>query len=1057
MKPLKLTMTAFGSYAGTTVVPFEELDHGLYLVTGDTGSGKTTLFDAIMFALYGKPSGSERSADMLHSDYAPKSTDTVAELRFAQGGKEYVVTRKIHFPKKRDGSGGYGDAQVDATLVEPDRAPISGATRVTERCGELLGLNAEQFRKIVMLAQGEFREFLKADSEKKREILSRLFDSAPYRWYQELLCAARDALKAQREGAQASLDALMRATFRMPDGLDDEAALAYAPGNPALTDNLRALVEGERAELAALRKRLARTQDGIDALNAKRGAAEALNAQLAELSQKRERLAALETRREAYARRGVALRNAERALHSVLPALEARRRAEEEREETQRQIRASEGELESLTSSLEAAEAATAGDASLRERIDALSADLRRIEEQLPLYAELEELAGQAAHAAREADEAGRAAQAAAEARDVENVKRAALREQLEELSDVDARALVAENRRDAASARLTALNALKEELRRIKALEATLEGLRAALRDETRAALAAREDFEGLYARFIAGQAGILAEALRARLANEAEARCPVCGGTVCRKHLPRLAALDAQTPDSASVDAAREAADAAERLRAERYAEVQAQQAALSGARESALQAARRALPECTRWEQLASAGYLDAPIDAAKAEARDADADLARVVEERDRRDVLKALLPEAEAALRDSEAAIVQNTALAQQKQAEAQRLETVSTERRSRLAYPEKGRAEAARDDLAAQRTELSELLDAHARAVGEARTRIDTATGALNALRAALERQTKEIERTRDAAFEALRRAGFADEAAATDALKPIGEGDGEAWLAEEQKALHDYGAEVENLRERIESLSIQTRGKQPVDADALRGELEALEAERDAVIGGCTRWEGLIENHEAVLDGAARARAALSESEEAWRRIDRVATLAAGAAGEDGRRSFERYVLGAAFQDVLEMANRRLDRMSGGRYELVLRVGANRANARAGLDVDVLDYNTGQRRPSGSLSGGEAFFTSLALALGLSDVVQNHAGGRQLDALFIDEGFGTLSEGYLDMALDVLNQLTEGNRLVGIISHVDRLDESIPQKLRVTSGEGGSRVELVK
>ena len=144
-------------------------------------------------------------------------------------------------------------------------------------------------------------------------------------------------------------------------------------------------------------------------------------------------------------------------------------------------------------------------------------------------------------------------------------------------------------------------------------------------------------------------------------------------------------------------------------------------------------------------------------------------------------------------------------------------------------------------------------------------------------------------------------------------------------------------------------------------------------------------------------------------------------------------------------------------MANRRLDRMSGGRYELVLRVGANRANARAGLDVDVLDYNTGQRRPSGSLSGGEAFFTSLSLALGLSDVVQNHAGGRQMDALFIDEGFGTLSEGYLDMALDVLNQLTEGNRLVGIISHVDKLDESIPQKLRVTSGEVGSRVDLVK
>ena len=169
------------------------------------------------------------------------------------------------------------------------------------------------------------------------------------------------------------------------------------------------------------------------------------------------------------------------------------------------------------------------------------------------------------------------------------------------------------------------------------------------------------------------------------------------------------------------------------------------------------------------------------------------------------------------------------------------------------------------------------------------------------------------------------------------------------------------------------------------------------------------------------------------------------------------GVAGDEGKRSFERYVLSAVFREILEMANRRLDRMSGGRYELVPRIGATRANARAGLDVDVQDYATGQQRPSGSLSGGEAFFTSLALALGLSDVVQSHAGGRRMDALFIDEGFGTLSDDCLDKALEVLNQLTRGDRLVGIISHVDRLSESIPQKIRVYAGERGSRIGTIE
>ena len=152
---------------------------------------------------------------------------------------------------------------------------------------------------------------------------------------------------------------------------------------------------------------------------------------------------------------------------------------------------------------------------------------------------------------------------------------------------------------------------------------------------------------------------------------------------------------------------------------------------------------------------------------------------------------------------------------------------------------------------------------------------------------------------------------------------------------------------------------------------------------------------------------------------------------------------------------MGAVFREILEAANRRMELMSGGRYTLMHKTGADRRNAKAGLEIEVLDNSTGQLRPSGSLSGGEGFFTSLALALGLSDVVQNHAGGKQMDALFIDEGFGTLSDDVLDRALDVLNQLTEGNRLVGIISHVDKLDESIAQKVRVKNTGKGSALTL--
>ena len=157
---------------------------------------------------------------------------------------------------------------------------------------------------------------------------------------------------------------------------------------------------------------------------------------------------------------------------------------------------------------------------------------------------------------------------------------------------------------------------------------------------------------------------------------------------------------------------------------------------------------------------------------------------------------------------------------------------------------------------------------------------------------------------------------------------------------------------------------------------------------------------------------------------------------------------------SFERYVMGAVFKEILQMANYRLDRMSGGRYELVHKREAARKNTAAGLDIEVRDtFSLDRSRPSSLLSGGEGFYASLALALGLSDVVQMHAGGKRLDALFIDEGFGTLSPDVLDKALEVLGQLSAGNRLVGIISHVEKLDESIPQKLRATCDDKGSHV----
>lgn len=294
-----------------------------------------------------------------------------------------------------------------------------------------------------------------------------------------------------------------------------------------------------------------------------------------------------------------------------------------------------------------------------------------------------------------------------------------------------------------------------------------------------------------------------------------------------------------------------------------------------------------------------------------------------------------------------------------------------------------------------------------------------------------------------------------LEEAGFNDMVAVAVALEPIGQNDGEHWLTARKQMLDDYAYQLESTRSRIAELEKQTAGKERVDLEVLKAELLEAKNAQTAAVNAVTEQRTICEGHKAVLHQVSAAKASLAGTDRASKRINRLAMLAVGTNSEGGKLSFDRYVMGARFREVLDMANRRLDIMTGGRFELIHSVDAGRKNAVAGLEIEVLDRETGKQRSSSSVSGGEGFMVSLALALGLSDVVQYHAGGQKLDTLFIDEGFGTLDDGKLDNVITVLQQLTEGNRLVGVISHVDKLEESIPQKLRVSSGPHGSSLVL--
>ena len=327
MKPLILKMDAFGSYAKPTTVAFEKFRKGLFLVTGDTGAGKTTIFDAIVFALFGTGSGEERTLEMMHSDYVSKDTDTSVELIFEQSGKTYTVKRSLHFTKKRGKANEYGNAKIDAVLILPDDTTVKGASKVTERVTEILGLNKDQFRQIVMLAQGEFRRFLKSNSDEKSAILGKLFDNSIYLRYEQLITAAAARLKEERKDSMEHIETLMEQVFMLPEETDANNE-KFLPGNPDLLESLKNLIKEDQNTLNEASGLRTTKQKKLDELNTTYGTAKTQNNLIDQLTSAETHLKTLEDQKDEYE----ALHNrhtlVSNVFHKVMPADQNVRNAE---------------------------------------------------------------------------------------------------------------------------------------------------------------------------------------------------------------------------------------------------------------------------------------------------------------------------------------------------------------------------------------------------------------------------------------------------------------------------------------------------------------------------------------------------------------------------------------------------------------------------------------------------------------------------------------------------------------------------------------------------------
>lgn len=1058
MKPVLLEMTAFGSYAEKTEVDFARLTHGLYLITGDTGAGKTTIFDAIMFALYGTASGSEREPEMMHCDFVEKTVDTGVILTFQQDGREYKVERTLHFPKKRGAEKQFGSAAVDAVLWEPEKDPVEGAKKVTERCTQILGLNAEQFKKIVMLAQGEFKEFLKADSDKKNEILGKLFDNSVYVRYQELLKGARDALKKTRDADKAAIADVMQNVFRMPENMADTEKERYLPEHPALLEALGRLILDEEGQLQQLETERENCRRQKSALDVQKGRAEGQNRLLDSLAEEKKRLAVLEGQAEDMARLEAEYAAAEKALHKIQPKRELMEKAEQTLSDAETELERLQNRLALAEESVRKAQETVAADEPVQAEIEQLGVAIQTLEKTLPQY---EELDGKNKEHRKTAQDAERSGEEIADATEKSTREKAALEKidtEQATLAGIDAQVIALEHEYTQAgkqTAALTGEKGIQARTADVQADEETLQAQTTALESLTEAAAEAERHHHTLYQAFIGGQAGLIAEGLRQEISEKGTACCPVCHSTLSAAQEGALAPLTEDTPTEKQVAEAKRAYEKKERERAAQNERVIALQSAIAKEKESILREVQALIAGCDSWDTLTAEEYLPrqaALFQQAEEEKKSAWEDACRrqkrnnaLAQEREKTEKAYKALEETISQKKEEQAA---QTLLLGKLDAEIAALQ-------KQLPYADKSAADGQLLAQKKQREGLMAWVKANREMLDAAVRERDTTNGSLNGKRESL----PALEREKAEAAETLRKVlaqnGFSDAAEAERALLPMGKQNGEDWLTGQQETLEQYRDNCKNTKERIQTLTEQAKGAVYTDLFALGQQILQAEEAYRAANDACQKEAGLLENHRTTERKAAQAKASLEKSEGAWRRLDRLASLASGESGEGGKLSFDRYVMGAAFQEILEMANHRLNVMSGGRYELVHQLGAERRNAKAGLEVEVLDLATGKQRSAKSLSGGETFLASLSLALGLSDVVQSHAGGKKLDALFIDEGFGSLDSDTLDMALNVLGQLTEGNCLVGVISHVDKLEESIPQKIRVRNGKHGSRLEF--
>lgn len=1069
MRPIKLTMSAFGPYAGKTALELDKLGtHGLYLITGDTGAGKTTIFDAITFALFGAASGDNRTPDMLRSKYADPETPTEVELVFDYAGKTYTIRRNPEYERPAKRGDKFVLQKADAELTMPDGRVFTKPREVNTEIQSILGVDREQFSQIAMIAQGEFRRLLQAGTKERIEIFRSIFKTERYEKLQLKLKSAAAQAKDRCEELQQSVQQYVSGIQCAEDDVLYPKAQSAAAGQlPAddIAPLLAALIEQDRTLSSELTQQLEQTEQRLGALAQMLTDAQtrALRVQeqtdlTSRLKQQKELLAekqAAHIAAKARMPRAEQLKAERIRLEQQLPRydeLDGKRAA----------YRVSEGSAENHT----------LGIAQDQKQIDRLSKAITDLQEELAELGDVSAEAIDTAHRTQREQERKKAL-----------TDLLTLLTQQEELSaDLEEKTQQAEKAQaewNALLAEQTALAHAGEQLQSLESQcekrakqEAALTELKQRLADyqEKLAALTkaqaeyltAREEAEkrqNAYGRknqsFLDAQAGILARNLTDGIP------CPVCGSV----HHPALAAVPENVPDQAEVEAAKAAADRANATASSKSNAAAALRATCETQEAALTKELSAQLPDCTLENAEDAVSHRLTELQAQELEQTKAI--------DRARRDCKRKLALESEIS---SQQAIL-NTYEQACQSAHDTLLQHETRCRSASKAFPElehleeealRTRAEALLGTINAHviklteqakrlsarqkhRAEIDQLLPQEQKKLDDTnqhRQELEKAIASERARQKELQVQIRQLES----------QLPFADKAAVSEKMREISAEADQITAAQQsaQDALDAAVKQVESLQGQLTQLNSQLEALPLYDTEALETEQAELQQKKAAFTARGKVLAARQSANELIRQNFTVQSETLVGAERRYQWLRALSDTANGSLSGKEKIMLETYIQTTYFDRILSRANLRLMVMSDGQYELKRRTTAADVRSQSGLDLDVIDHYNGSERSAETLSGGEAFLASLSLALGLSDEVQASAGGIRMDTLFVDEGFGSLSDNALEQAMQALAGLSDGNRLVGIISHVAELKDRIDRQIIVRKDRtGGSRVEI--